>query len=242
LNNLVGELLHYLLQFFTPAGIGIAVLWRAKAIAERRFLFVLIIVTSAAAVAFAGGDGVASNVFYPVVIADFLACLTAICWLERNHFWLFRAALFATVIAGVIPAQFRVRSDVPAALRMPAATAAARQAITLLLSTKGPAICEDLLLCYAAGKPMDYDPYYVRDQIFVGHLQEADIAALIRLEHYTAIQVNGKLNGAKGVPMLRRFPDGVRQAILDTYRPVLVGPYYLVLVPRFVGAGSVIAP
>ena len=57
----------------------------------------------------------------------------------------FKTALILTTLAGALMVPFQLHNDIEAQLRLPAATQAAQQAIALLKSTNGPAICEDLL-------------------------------------------------------------------------------------------------
>jgi hypothetical protein len=127
----------------------------------------------------------------------------------------------------------RVHYDLVAQLRMPAATKAAQQAIARLAATKGPAICEDLLLCYEAGKPMDYDPYYVEDQILIGRLRESSILAMLTSHYYAAIQIDGTIDATSLAQRKdMRFSKPFLRTLLAEYQPVLVTPTYSVFVPR----------
>jgi hypothetical protein len=238
--NLAKETLHYLLHFLVPLLIGVSVLVSDRNIPYRGFLFILLIFTNVIAVYFSGGDGVASNVFYPPLIADLLACVIGICQLQRRaSARSFRRALtIATLFAALmVPAQ--VQKDIAAALLLPATTQAAQQAIARLQATNGPAICEDLLLCYDAGKPMDYDPYYVKDQIMIGRLQERGILGALTSHHYAAIQIDGFLNGNL-LPRrnVGRFTNPFLTTLYSQYQPVFVSHRYIVFVPRPYGPGA----
>jgi len=161
-------------------------------------------------------------------MADVLACTIAICWLAREG-GQFQTALVITTVAGALMVPFQIHTDIAAWKRLPAATKTAQQTIAFLKSTNGPAICEDLLLCYEAGKPMDYDPYYVKDQILIGRVPESTIQALLMAHHYTAIQINDKsLALRKG----GRFTASFLQVFLRQYRPVFAGQTYIIFVPR----------
>lgn len=223
LGNLGKETLHYLLHFAVPLVIGVAVLRRNGALPYRDFLIILLVFSNVTAVYFSGGDGVASNIFYPALIADVLACVSGICWLEREGGY-FRTALVAATLAVAAIVPFQLYSDERAQLRLPAATQEALQAAALLQSVKGPAICEDLLLCYEAGKPVDYDPYYVKDQILIGRIRETDVLAMLAARHYAVIQLAGRHEG--------RFTPAVLRMILAQYRPVMRRADYAVFVPR----------
>jgi hypothetical protein len=239
LQNLCEETFHYLLHFLVPLIVGVVFLFRDRSTPYRSFLFTLLIFTNLASVYFSGGDGVGSNIFYPPLIADLLSCVIAICWLERRALKVphagrsFRAALAISTLAGVLMVPFQMHKDIAAQRCMPAVTKAAQQAIALLKSTNGPAICEDLLLCYEAGKPMDYDPYYVKDQILIGRVQESGILAMLTAHHYAAIQINGVVDTASLAHRTGgRFTKPFLRTFLAEYRPVLINRTYSVFVPR----------
>ena len=50
-------------------------------------------------------------------------------------------------------------------------------------------MCESLLLCYEAGKPFEYEPFSVRDQLKTGRLHEEDVLQLLRTHHFQAVQI-----------------------------------------------------
>ncbi len=228
LPNLRSGTLHYLLHFLVPMLVGAVLLWRNPSVPCRGFLFILLAAANIVSFGFAGGDGVAANIFYPALIADVLTCAIAICWLAREGRQ-FQNALLITTCAGALMVPFQLYTDIVAWQRLPAAAATAQRAIAFLKSTNGPAICEDLLLCYEAGKPMDYDPYYVKDQILIGRVPESAIQALLMAHHYTAIQIDDKSlvhsNGG-------RFPSSFLVTFLRQYRPVFTGRTYIIFVPR----------
>jgi hypothetical protein len=214
--NIMAETLHYLLHFAVPLAVGVAALWRA-----RGFWLILLACTNLLAIGFAGGDGVAANIFYPAIIATVLACVIGLCRLEGKK--VFAPTLAAVTLAGAVMVPFQFREDIAALQREPARTAAARQVISLLETTKGPVLCEDMLLCYDAGKALDFDPYYVRDQILIGHMREDDVVALLAAHHFAAVQMDGRPHG--------RFTKGFLQALAIHYRPVLVSRDDVVFVP-----------
>lgn len=222
---------HYLQHFCVPLAAGLWVLWREKGIGNDLLLWILLIFSNVAAIGFVGGDGVASNIFSPAVIVDLLACVIGICWLERQGRRGFSLALVGVTLSMAAMVPFQIRDDLAAARQLPAATASARQVIALLEAGRGPAICEDLLLCYDSGKPMDYDPYYVKDQMLIGHIGQSGIAALIAARHYAVIQFDGASDGPWPAEMALRLTGGVQRAVLAAYHPVLVTPYDVVFMP-----------
>jgi hypothetical protein len=239
LENLREQTFHYLLHFLVPLIFAVVFLWRDRATPCRSLLFTLLISTNLAAIYFSGGDGVGSNIFYAPLMADLISFVIAVCWLERKvlkepRAWRsFRTALTVSTMVGVLMVPFQLYLDILGELRMPATTKAAQQAIALLGSTHGPAMCEDMLLCYNAGKPIDYDPYYVKDQILIGRLQESSILAMLIAHHYAAIQINGVVDTASlAHRKAGRFTKPFLHTFLAQYRPILVHRSYSVFVPR----------
>ena len=231
--NLIPETLHYLLHFFVPLLVAVVALHTDRNIPYRNFLRILLLFTNIIAIYFSGGDGVAANIFFAPIIANLLACVIAICHLQRHatqrHF---QTALILTTLYGALMVPFQLRTDLIAASRIPAATKAAQLAIMQLKSYPGPAICEDLLLCYDAGKPLGYDPYYVRDQILVGRLSQTSILAGLAAHHYAVVQINS----TPDIAMLEqrhggRFSKPFLTTLFRQYRPVMINSFFSVFVP-----------
>lgn len=221
----------YLLHFGVPLGIGLAALGCGRGMQGRVFLLILLVFTNVTAICFAGGDGVANNIFFPPIIADLLACVIGICWLERQAGPYFIAALACSSLSLAIAVPFRAVHDFQQNLGLHGETVTAQQAIALLAATNGPAICEDLLLCYEAGKPIGYDPYYVRDQIVIGRLRQAPIVTLLDEHYYAVIQLDGAADGNWRQGMQERFTPAFQQAFFNAYRPVLVSRYDVLFLP-----------
>jgi hypothetical protein len=238
---------NYLPQFGLPLGLSVFLLVRYGRSAYRGLLFILLIVTHVTALFFSSGDGVDSNIYYPPLIADVLACAFAVCALERalpRNPGLYRgfiAALALPVLAGVAFVPYRFHKDLVAQQALPDATRSAQRAIAFLRSAEGPAICEDILLCYRAGKQVDYDPYFVKDQILIGRLKEADVLAMLASHHYAAIQMTGVVDTVSPVARKkrRRFTQGFMQALAAEYRPALTSGTYSLFTPRNEGAAHI---
>ena len=237
--NLAEESGHYLLHFGIPLVLLIVLVIRDRNAPGRSFLFCLLVITHAAAIYFSGGDGVGANVFYQPLIAVVITCAIGICCLERvlpQTLWAYRAfiaAILVPALAGAAFVPFQFKNDLATQRHLSIATKAAQNTIALLRSANGPAICEDILLCYEAGKPLGYDPYFVNDQLLIGRLKEADVLAMLVSHHYAAIEIDGIVNTASPVATKRRrFTKAFMQTLLAEYRPVPTDGIYSVFVPR----------
>ena len=96
----------------------------------------------------------------------------------------------------------------------------------------GPALCENLLLCYAAGKPMTYDPFAIDQLLKTGNLPPERLVRLIDSHEYPAIQ----LDIAAGEPLVpeerQRIPAVFMRELLARYQPVMRTTGFTIFVPK----------
>jgi hypothetical protein len=110
-----------------------------------------------------------------------------------------------------------------------AAEARFDQESALLRSHSGPALCENLLLCYFAGKPYRYDPFNAKRLVDLGKLDaQVQVSALQRHE-YSAVQLSAPLDGDS---QAERFAPAILDAIKQNYRPVLCNQDGAIYLPR----------
>jgi len=231
--NLIAETLHYLLHFAVPLLLAASLLIRDPATPHRAFLLTLLVCSNLLAIFFSGGDGVAANIFFAPALADLLACVIALRQLQRHPGRGFQAALILTTLAALAMLPAQLRTDLANTARRPAATQAARLAIAALAAHPGPAICEDLLLCFNAGKPIGYDPYYVNDEIRTARLQQSAILAALSAHAYAVIQINGAPAFAlRAARHGGRFTKPFLQTLFRQYHPILLTPFYALFVPN----------
>src|SRR5205814_7892838 len=101
---------------------------------------------------------------------------------------------------------------------MPELESEASQAVELLKARPGPALCENLLLCYEAGKPMLYDAFFVNSQLKTGGINEADIVRMIAGGRFRSIEMELRAGETLQATARRRFSANVVQAIAQHYR------------------------
>jgi len=99
-------------------------------------------------------------------------------------------------------------------------------------SQPGPALCESLLLCYAAGKPATYDPFAVDQLIRTGRISQDRVAQLIASRQFATIQINWNANEAMQPTPRGRFPGPVMRALFASYQLALRSGKYAVFTPR----------
>jgi hypothetical protein len=226
----------YLSLFLLPLGLAAIWSWRHSGRARWHVMALAAIMAHAFAVAFSGGYGVDRNVFFDGVLS--LAVVGALVFAEFAPMvaqWKWRGcALTALLTASTLC----VSIQMPAQLRNDRAqlrSAAGRSrefdsAVSLLRSRPGPALCGDLLLCFAAGKPLSYDPYSANNMLMVGRVKEEELTALIADRHFRTIQMRtGGLT-----PGERYLPPKSVKALAERYRPAmwLKESAEVVMVPR----------
>jgi hypothetical protein len=154
---------------------------------------------------FAFGDGVDANCFFDAAIALALCCGLALTSLPRR--WLgplaFCIAMPLALYLG------RNAAD----LNFHFGEAFAREApidIDFLRAYPGPALCEDLTLCYWAGKTAPVDVFNISEAIRTGARRDADLAHLLEAQYFGSIVISSMTPFALG--------PHLRQIMLDRYR------------------------
>lgn len=103
----------------------------------------------------------------------------------------------------------------------------------LIRSRPGPAWCENLLLCNAAGKPMIFDAYYTLDQIEAGRLPECAVLRQLAAQVPSSVEVGKSSANDLLLPGARlRFTAAFMRTLLAYYTPVLETAEFFVLVPK----------
>jgi hypothetical protein len=206
-----------------PAGRG--VLLRAAGIAAL-----------ASGIAFAGGDGVSANVFLELaVLMGLIAGLALGRW---RHPWPQRRG--SAVVAVLLPLLFaspilaRAGRSLPPLWHFAASWRALddRQreflaAAAWLRMRPGAALCESLLLCFAAGKPLVVDPYNAREEILTRRADETALRRMIAERRFAVIALPSELHADPRDPdqvaadtlTLLRFTPAVLDAIAGNYAP-----------------------
>jgi hypothetical protein len=101
----------------------------------------------------------------------------------------------------------------------------------LLRAQPGPALCKNLLLCYAAGKPMTFDVFAIDQLVKTGTLPEQRLVRMIDAREYPVIQLD--ISGAEPLTAepRQRFPASFMRQLLTRYQPVLRTSSFTVFTP-----------
>jgi hypothetical protein len=232
-----GRVEPYLLDF--QILFAAAALWSVfyATTSTRNLLVIAFVLAHIIGFGFAGGDGVVENVLFDALVM--VVVLTAIGMGDlESKLISFRFGNLILLLALLMP-YLGIFALLPRVLfnehqarqGQPALDAEFRQGVVFLESRPGPALCEDLLLCYDAGKPPFFDAFYVNSQLKIGRLREADVLAYVDGAHLPTIEIEIPA----GQPLLPvasfRFSAPVMRAILDRYRPLVRNSRFTLLVP-----------
>jgi hypothetical protein len=186
---------HHYVEIFQSL-LVIAIAWSICAFRSRLVFVSAFVLSYGLAFLLAGGSGVDQNIFFNALAATVIACGISL-------------SDFSFVPAGSPPAILRsgalmfaiffgsIMIFVPGHLRrdreqlrlLPARASEFNSAVVLLKTRPGSALCESHLLCYEAGKPFEYEPFSVQQQLKAGLLREEDTLQLLRTHHFQTVEV-----------------------------------------------------
>lgn len=85
--------------------------------------------------------------------------------------------------------------------------------IAFIAEHKGPVMCENLSLCYWAGKELEADFFNLGQKVSAGVIPETNIITRLENHYFTLIQVESYVK--KGTSW--RLPDNINNSILANY-------------------------
>ena len=96
----------------------------------------------------------------------------------------------------------------------------------------GPAMCETLLLCYAAGKPEEYDSFAVDEALRTGTLPMGEIVELLESRHFRVIQLEFPAAQPMQPTPRIRFPGPFMRMLFAKYKLAFRTKWYAVFTPN----------
>jgi hypothetical protein len=236
-------------SFYSPQGLPLAIsaFWSIWQYQNRQARVICFYFFSSLLIgaAFAGGAGVNVNTFFDNLFAMSIimgACLDSL-WkapipsLGGGGRWRFMVPvlLYLTVVMTYVPRGVnmpKLVSDLPLRQRL------FDQEVSFLVAQPGPAICENLLLCYDAGKPYVLSPFGLAMRAGLGKGSNNELMKQIAEKKYGAIQtyvpVTQRPYSPTEMGVGNSFPDDVLDVIDRYYVEALKGPDCHIYVPRVV--------
>jgi hypothetical protein len=145
-------------------------------------------IASGVGLVFLGGDGVDWNVMFE---ANWAWCLTAAVALNRLRRSTLAVAFALMPLVAAALAVHRASVDPASSLASRMARAPAfEDDIAFVASRRGPALCEDLALCFWAGKPAEVDLVNLQQHLRRGTRSADELVRLIDRRYYAVVQLN----------------------------------------------------
>lgn len=177
------------------------------------------------AMVFISGDGVDRNISFDCIVG--LVIVSALVFSEyaplltsvKHRGFLLGMLLAAPAFGIVIGLPKALRLEQLMMRRLPERGRDFNFAVELLKNRPGPALCEDLLVCFNAGKPFLYDAYFANSMVRVGRVKEEELIALIQKASFRTVEVDlfpGEKNLVPGDRL--RFTAGFMEALMKRYR------------------------
>jgi hypothetical protein len=227
----------YLMLFQVP--IALAVFWSLRHRGRSSDAMVLALIAAhALALAFAGGDGVDKNIFFDCILA--LAVVGALAFAEYAPLlsmayrgFPLAALLVAPIFGAVIKMPETLRWDLGMWRALPNRETDFDYAVGLVQNRPGPALCEDLLVCFEAGKPFLYDAYFANAMVKAGRLKEEELVALVEKASFRTVELDFPLEQERLMePHDRRFTAGFLDALREHYHQEIRLYGWVILVPN----------
>lgn len=224
----------YLSVLQIPAAVAaVWAVWSWKT-PERRLLALALVAAHAIAFAFCGGYGVDYNIFFDCILADVMILGVAasdVMQAAQNWNWGEIALTAALVVPLAGAAAFlpdRMMRDVQGARSIPHEEDDFAQAVAYVAGRPGRVYCNDLLICFEAGKPEEMMTYFVSSQLGTGKLPEADVKNLIDTYRFNTIELRAS---GKNVVEPGQWMGGVAKDIGERYRVGLYSGGFALLIP-----------
>lgn len=235
----LAKITEYFTLFQLP--IAMAVVWSLRKMGRSlgHVMVLALLVAHVIAMVFIGGDGVDKNIFFDCIVG--LVIVSALVFSEyapllasvKYRGFLLGALLIAPAFGIVIGLPKALRLEQLVAKKLPERTKEFTLAVELVKSRPGPALCEDLLICFNAGKPFIYDAYFANSMLKVGRVKEEELIALVQNASFRTVEVDlfpGEKNLVPGDRL--RFTAGFMEALMKRYRVAAKMNSSVLLVPN----------
>ena len=105
--------------------------------------------------------------------------------------------------------------------------------VDFLKKQPGPALCEEPLFCYEAGKPKVFDAFNVGELLKSGQLPESALVQMLDNREFGAIELQwSPSDPVRPIkPRYSRFSEGFIRKLFTTYKPAIQTNDALVFTP-----------
>jgi len=176
-----------------------AALWSILAWRRQKLLVSAFLLSHFVAFLLAGGYGVALNIFFNAFAGAVIICGVGLAHIKNEliqldvgslHVGLCGALMLGLVLGLSLEIPSRIRESYKDLTSLHSNEAEFQSATQLLRSRPGSALCENLLLCYEAGKPYEFDVYQVSSELKDGSLDPQRVLNLIESRRFQTVEVD----------------------------------------------------
>jgi hypothetical protein len=230
----LSKMLSWPAEIFTIAiPLSICAVWSIRNIgdATRRIVSLYFLFSFVVGSMFFGGHGASMNMFFDgfMAISIIMGLILDSLWhskvaqiqISDRYKWVAPLLLWQTGCSSYPPVHFS---------ELRAKQAQFDSGVAFLKAQGGPAICEDLLQCYFAGKPYIYDPFNSTSMVDLKRLDPMPMVQRIREHDFGAIQTDSPI-AAMSRPN-DHFPSVILDAIEENYRIGKVSGNSFIYVPK----------
>jgi hypothetical protein len=125
----------------------------------------------------------------------------------------------------------RMHYDRAMEIRRPPAESEFVATVEFLKAQPGPALCENLLLCYEAGKPKLFDAFNVGELVKTGHVPESTLFQMLESHEFGSIQLDWRRNEPIRPSTRTRFSEAFMRKLFATYKPAIRTSNSLIFTP-----------
>jgi len=188
---------HYVEKF--QALLVILTAWSIRVFRSRLVFVAAFVLSHGLAFLLSGGFGVDLNIFFNAFATTAILCglalsdvalSTAPGVLRTGALNSAAAIMFGVFFISImifVPGQ--LRRDRHGIRVLPNQEKEFNSAVEFVKAHPGPAVCESHLLCYEAGKPFEFEPFSVRDQVKMGRIREKDVLQLLRAHYFQTVEI-----------------------------------------------------
>lgn len=183
-----------------------------------------------------GGVGVGGNAVFDLIIAVVIACglfigtLAQQCDGRWSRFSINNVAMLVLLFPILLKIPWAARDLKHVVIDLPEWERSVAMDIDFLAKHEGPVMCEDLALCYWAGKRLEVDFFNLGQKLKAGVVSEAVMTERLDSHYFSLIQVDSE-NG-----MSFRLPREVNDAVVEKYEvsrsSQVSGVFKSILVPK----------
>lgn len=215
----VTDFFNWIKPLYLLIGAGLLFVLADRATPATRLIGLYALFAAIFGIYFSGAEGVNYNAAFDLVIAAVIASGLAIQYFANNlqEKWPRSSIETIAVIILFLPVLVWTPSKLLKLKyyinRMENSQTIVAKDIALIKEHKGPVICENLALCYWAGKKPEADFFNLGQKVIAGIIPESNITTRLDSHYFTLIQVESYVN--KGTSW--RLPENINDSILANY-------------------------